>query len=83
MASAFKDKRGGVISELVERNRLRAADLGVGGGGRIWLVTAMLVRNVEKYSPEPSRTGDRMGGGVYGGKVRGLSIRRTGERRLL
>lgn len=31
-----------------ERNRLRVADLGVGGGGgRLWLL-AMLVRKVEK-----------------------------------
>lgn len=27
--------------------------------------------------------GDRMGGGVYGGRVAGCSGRRTGERRLL
>lgn len=34
--------------DLPERNRLRVADLGVGGGGRIWLLTAMLVRKAEK-----------------------------------
>lgn len=59
------------------------ADLGVGGGGgRLWLL-AMLARKVEQYSPEPSRMGDRMGGGVYGGRAAGCSGRRTGERRLL
>lgn len=65
VASVIKGRTGGVISELVERRRLLDAVLGVGGGsGRIWLLTAMLVRKVEKYSPVPSRTGDRMGGGV-------------------
>lgn len=79
-------------SDLLERKRLRVAVLGVGGssgggsgsgGGRLWLL-AMLARKVEQYSPEPSRMGDRMGGGVYGGgRAAGCSGRRTGERRLL
>lgn len=46
-ASVIKGRTGGVISELAERNRLRVADLGVAGGGRIWLL-AMLVKKVEK-----------------------------------
>lgn len=35
------------VQALLERNRLLDADLGVTGGGRIWLL-AMLVRKVEK-----------------------------------
>lgn len=48
VASVIKGRTGGVISELVERKRLLDAVLGVAGGGRIWLLTAMLVRKVEK-----------------------------------
>lgn len=33
---------------LLERNRLRVADLGVAGGGRPWLLAAAEDRNVEK-----------------------------------
>ena len=40
--------RGVNNRDLPARNRLRVADLGVGGGGRIWLLTAMLVIKVEK-----------------------------------
>lgn len=55
--------------------------MGVGGRGRFWFPAAIEERKVEKYRPEPSRTGDRMGGGVYGGKISGLSRMRTGDRR--
>lgn len=49
---------------LLERNRLRVADLGVAGGGRPCPLAAAEDRKVEKYRPEPSRTGLRIGGGV-------------------
>lgn len=51
---------------LLERNRLRVADLGVAGGGRPCPLAAAAAedRKVEKYRPEPSRTGLRIGGGV-------------------
>lgn len=48
VASVIKGRSGGVISELDERKRLSDADLGVAGGGRIWLLAAMLVKKVEK-----------------------------------
>lgn len=59
MASPMDVRTGGVISELLERSRLLVADLGVTGGS-----ADAVERKVEKYSPEPSLTGLRMGGGV-------------------
>lgn len=52
------------MSQLLERNRLRVADLGVAGGGRPGPLAAADDKKVEKYRPEPSRTGLRIGGGV-------------------
>lgn len=65
------------------RSKLRVLLRGVDGGGRIWLPADIEERNRTEYSPEPSRTGERMGGGVYGGMMLACSGRRTGERRLL
>lgn len=55
------------VEHSLERRRLRVADLGVAGGGRPDCVPATAAaadRMVEKYRPEPSLTGLRMGGGV-------------------
>lgn len=49
---------------LLDRNRLRVADLGVAGGGRPGPLAKADDRKVEKYRPLPSRTGLRIGGGV-------------------
>lgn len=69
--------------DALECSKLRVALRGVNGGCRTWLPAAIEERTAEKYSPEPSRTGERMGGGVYGGMILAWSSRRTGERRLL
>lgn len=55
-----------LCNDLLDRNRLRVADFGVAGGCRLWPLAAAAAedKNVEKYRPEPSLTGLRIGGGV-------------------